>query len=676
MIDSQHKKTHEKPWVCPSCEKSFGLRADRDRHVKCKYEIGHAKFSCSFEGCEFRSTRKDNLMQHRRKRHGLISKLPRRNVAQTPQTLDRSTLMRAASTGRIDALELCLRSGLSINLKTDDGFTAVHCAARAGHADVLRYLLHCGADASAYSENGSPTLPVHEAILGRSLECFQLLLDANARIKSPDGNFKHVVDCIMSTGDMGLAQSFIDHQQGDADVRSAINALALAAAGGGQTLFIESLISTHPEEVQIATNSHQSPLYIAAKRGHTAIVGALLDLFQLRTNDNRALSTLKSMSLRPAAKRGYIGVVSLLLLPGGAPITSLWEATNVAVENNQFEVIRMLATSATDYGLDIDSGQALRMAIEHNHLQNVAHLSSLYTFDFRPGYYGSILGSAVQLHRWACVEILLSTDDRNVIVWTNPSVLHRVNDVGTALHLAIEHERVDAVALLLSTDTIDVNKSVRGENALQKAVKNGSLESLQLLLAKPSIDVNARFPDGSTILLQLLRKEKWPDLEGKLHDTIAHLLASHENIDTSICDAQGNGTLELAAHHGLWFTFEMLLNLEGPGPLLTWFSEQKAIEILLRRCNLDTSRPNRRSIQDLVRNDVVSVNARRPDGKTLLHHAAEHNEVDLVRVLVNDSKLDSDLRHMSYDFGHSKGHQTAMEIAKAQDYTEVVDLLG
>lgn len=182
-INSQLKRTHQKPWKCPSCDRGFGLRSDRDRHVKHKHQIGHTKFSCIFEGCGFRAFRKDNLTQHMKRYHGALSQSSapaEHSIAEVQQVINFSTLIREANTGRIDVLELCLMSGLDINLKSDDGFTALRCEARTGQVDTLSYLLCRGADANMYSSNGSPSLPTHEAVLGRSLDCFKLLLQEKA----------------------------------------------------------------------------------------------------------------------------------------------------------------------------------------------------------------------------------------------------------------------------------------------------------------------------------------------------------------------------------------------------------------------------------------------------------------------------------------------------------------
>lgn len=116
----------------------------------------------------------------------------------------------------------------------------------------------------------------------RILECFRILLQAETDTKSVDGSFKDIINCITSTGDARFAQCFIGHEHTGMDNRSATSALALAAAGSGHLSILQSLVSSYPEEVHLATTSHQSPLYLAAKRGHPGIVKLLLYFFEVR----------------------------------------------------------------------------------------------------------------------------------------------------------------------------------------------------------------------------------------------------------------------------------------------------------------------------------------------------------------------------------------------------------
>lgn len=71
----------------------------------------------------------------------------------------------------------------------------------------------------------------------------------------------------------------------------------------------------------------------------------------------------------------------------------------------------------------------------------------------------------------------------------------------TPLHLAAGHGHLEAVAVLLGHQEIDVNAQDRYEaTALHLAAKNGHTAILQELLTVPETDINRRDRSGATAL--------------------------------------------------------------------------------------------------------------------------------------------------------------------------------
>jgi hypothetical protein len=68
-LNSRHLKRHERIHKCSICDKSFGLKMDRDRH-RLTHSTNTYKFMCKFPGCKFKGTpRKDYLLKHMHTRH-------------------------------------------------------------------------------------------------------------------------------------------------------------------------------------------------------------------------------------------------------------------------------------------------------------------------------------------------------------------------------------------------------------------------------------------------------------------------------------------------------------------------------------------------------------------------------------------------------------------------------
>ena len=237
--------------------------------------------------------------------------------------------------------------------------------------------------------------------MGISLDCFQLLLQANCEIKSPDGTLKDVVNCITTTGDARFVQYLFKNKHNGLELASTINALALTASGCGQLAIIRSLILSHLEKVKVAANSRQSPLYLAAKRGYLSIVELLLNLCEGRKVNDEALTSVKTASMRAAAKRGHINVLRLLL-PSGKGTPS--EVMAVAVENEQPHVVRFL--TEREPHLDWEFEDRLKQAVRQDHVDIVSYLASLGSYDSHDSW-TAVLHLAIERGSWASVEALL-----------------------------------------------------------------------------------------------------------------------------------------------------------------------------------------------------------------------------------------------------------------------------
>lgn len=687
-------------------------------------------------------------MQHVKKIHGIrlrSSTGPHANISDQ-SAIDCSTLMGAASTGRVDILQYCRRAGLDVNMRADDGFTALHCAARSDQMEALTYLLRFGANANTYSDNATQSLPIYEAVSGRSLGCFKILLEANVELRSPDGSFKDLINCIVSTGDARFAQCFIENEENTPqNIGPTINAIALAAAGDGKLAIMHSLVSSHPEQVQIATNSRQSPLYLAAKRGHHVIVKLLLDLFESRSNDSKALSSLKALSLRPAAKRGHVDVVRLLLAPGSVLVNSLVEAANVAIENQQIEVLRLVAAAKDINGAGLGIDGALRLAVQCDAAGIVGYLASLQPFDMNDGsayntHNGKqpILSLALDGRHWACAEALLCSNNGNVNVAdesglnalhkaardghmfaTRLLLQHKKLDVNrrtlsslaqSALGLAITHNRVDIVETLLGHANIDVSSHSVGMNAVYDVAREGYVDMMSLLLRHHLVHLNSRDTNGTTALHSALKGRSIGMLEFLLRqpgidpspvmvkgETILDLIlresatlsnaltnVAREKMAQYVTDYEvrrlqapslGSETaLELAERYERWSAFDQLLDHEQPGLLRQWFCKPRALQILFARSRIvpwhqGAPIPTEYSLHWLLEKGVISINAKRSNGMTLVDHAIDIWDMQLLQAL---------LQHPWIRFGTlaQRGYSLAINAVRNGDLETVRTLCG
>jgi ankyrin repeat protein len=90
-------------------------------------------------------------------------------------------VLEAAALGDSDRVrELVTADPDLVDLRSPDGFTALHYAAFFGTADAARVLLELGADPGAVAQNDMRVQPLHSAVAVDANETARLLLDAGA----------------------------------------------------------------------------------------------------------------------------------------------------------------------------------------------------------------------------------------------------------------------------------------------------------------------------------------------------------------------------------------------------------------------------------------------------------------------------------------------------------------
>jgi ankyrin repeat protein len=111
--------------------------------------------------------------------------------------------MQAASTGNAGLVEYSLMAGASVSMVANDESTALHCAAKTGQIDMMRYLLGVGAKADTTNTKGRT--PLLEAVQHRDHQAFILLLQNGALFS------ESVLEDIIRHGQVDLLRAAFTH---------------------------------------------------------------------------------------------------------------------------------------------------------------------------------------------------------------------------------------------------------------------------------------------------------------------------------------------------------------------------------------------------------------------------------------------------------------------------------
>jgi len=269
-------------------------------------------------------------------------------------------LLYAIDQGDVDAVENLIKHGVNPNIRdTQSGLTALMMAAGFGHADIVKHLLDAGADVFSIDNRGGGSA-LHKAIQSGNIEIVRMLLDAGAFIdwtacttghtplmdaiwfKLPD-----IVQLLLERGagmNLGTHYGFTMRQHFEYELN--VNAegkylllkidqlLKARDASDQQQITAQKLMQAVVEDdletvkQLLATNVNvderypfingfndfHTPLLVACRDGHTAIVAELL---KAGADVNAVEPTFGAVPLHKAVYNGHAEITKMLVEHSG-----------------------------------------------------------------------------------------------------------------------------------------------------------------------------------------------------------------------------------------------------------------------------------------------------------------------------------------------------------------------
>jgi ankyrin repeat protein len=345
-------------------------------------------------------------------------------------------LTQSASNGNLSYVERLLDSVCDIDLRADDGSTALHCAARAGQTAVLELLIRRGANVNV--QNRKHRYPLYEAIIGGHTDCLYPLLEAKTDLAelfwAPYRLPADFPELVVQTGDYKLVEAILTVAPTGRRL-TVIVSLLKAAAKLSQTAMLHDLLNSAYTASDIGSQFvdriKQKTLNYAVLNGHTAAAEYLLPLHQKKEMLPRLLTL--------AAKAGHAEICKVLLI--SSPAIDLNDALYIATMLKQLPVLDILM-SHQDYEYDIDLRRPMLDALWSDRLES---LECLIRYSLRIAqpvtrWYNEL--SRVFSVKWLVQHGILDINDEGhkYPYGSRSSPKHMDNWRGTLLHLAAEHD--------------------------------------------------------------------------------------------------------------------------------------------------------------------------------------------------------------------------------------------
>ena len=143
-------------------------------------------------------------------------------------------LITASSRGDIDAVKLLLSEGIDVNLRNNNGVTALYAAAVEGHTDLLHHLLDNHADINSQTIRGHTPLII--SAYNGQIDVVRALLERDANVNTLSYNGNTVLHACAIQGQVDCLREVLNKYDDEAFINiknnSGSSAMYMAAYGG------------------------------------------------------------------------------------------------------------------------------------------------------------------------------------------------------------------------------------------------------------------------------------------------------------------------------------------------------------------------------------------------------------------------------------------------------------
>jgi ankyrin repeat protein len=268
----------------------------------------------------------------------------------------------AARGGSGEDVELLIAAGADVAAVGADKRSAIHCAGEQGHAEVIRTLVHAGANCNQTAGNGMT--PLWMSCLNGQLGSVTALLEAKADVnqaKTDDGATPLYIACERGHGSIVEALLGRGADVNQAKTDTGATPLYIACERGHGSI-VEALLGRGADVNQAETDTGATPLLIACQEGHGSIVEALLgrgaDVNQATTSDGATSALIASQLGHALILKSLLDaradILKLLTSGPNKGASALW----AAAFSGRSECLDQLLAAGCDVNARTDDGRS------------------------------------------------------------------------------------------------------------------------------------------------------------------------------------------------------------------------------------------------------------------------------------------------------------------------------
>jgi len=129
-------------------------------------------------------------------------------IAASKKDLD---IFEAAGLGNLERLTECASDVATVNLRSNDGFTALHFACYFSQPDAALLLIEKGAAVDAAASNPTKVMPLHSAASVRNLDAARRLIEHGAPVNARQQAGWAAIHAAAQNGDRAMVELLLKH---------------------------------------------------------------------------------------------------------------------------------------------------------------------------------------------------------------------------------------------------------------------------------------------------------------------------------------------------------------------------------------------------------------------------------------------------------------------------------
>jgi len=390
------------------------------------------------------------------------------NLISATDSKGRTGLYLAARRGFSEMVKMLLHYGADISCQTIDGTSALVTASQHGHCEVVEILLHSGADVNTTRGSGASALYL-AAQEGHS-NVVELLIRNNAMVDLAKTIGATPLYIASQNGHSRVVEVLLQHNANPNQERIAGTTPLHVATYEGHIKTVEALLSSRDLNVNKRRDNGQSALFIACYHRNTALLSLLLSHPDIEIHSSAVLV---------ASQKGHVPVVRQLL-DAGMDVDEILQdfdfqtPLNVAIRNSHVDLVEFLISRGADVNkLDQHGCSPLLLACKRRpaHLERivkclVAAGARTDVGESNPIHYACSLGN-IQVVQVLLEETpsLVSQDAQQ----DNPT--HSIFQGDLPIHVATRSGHYQLVKFLLSAGASPKAQTRAGETPAALAIR-------------------------------------------------------------------------------------------------------------------------------------------------------------------------------------------------------------